>query len=109
MRKFVLNYTDWDICKAWLDKHSKYQIAVFVGLLPVAFPIVEKRLNIPEHKFKEFMASVTKVEGPIMPFKQLGHPQMLLLISATQNKMRTLCFKDESDYTQNNEVKTKQT
>ena len=109
MNEFVLRRNDYTICKAWLNKHRKYMIALFVGLLPVALPLVEKKIAFTVDRFKEFMASVKKVEGPIMPFQQQGHPCALKLIASVQNKIRTLVFKDESDYTQNTNVVIKTT
>ena len=40
---------DFDTCKAFLAKHTKFQIAMFVGLLVDAAYIVTKKLNFSQN------------------------------------------------------------
>ena len=106
--KEFLTKDDFASLQAWFDKHSKYMIAVFVGMLPVALSLVEKKMNIPLDKFKEFILCVKDVDGPILPFDDRGHPCLLKLLSSVQAKIKALILPDESYYTQNTNVVIKQ-
>ena len=77
----------YETLQAWFDKHTKYLIAVFVGLLPVALALVEKKITFSLDKFKEFLLCVKDVDGPIMPFDPRGFPCLMKLLSSVQAKI----------------------
>lgn len=106
--KEFINKKDFPSLQAWFEKHSKYMIAVFVGMLPVAHSLVERKMNISIDKFKEFIKCVKDVDGPILPFDDRGHPCLLKLLSSVQAKIKVLILHDEAMYTQNSNVVIKQ-
>jgi len=85
--KEYLNKNDYASLQAWFDKHTKYMIAIFVGLLPDALALVDKKMIFPLDKFKEFILCVKDVDGPIMPLDPRGHPCLLKLLSSVQAKI----------------------
>ena len=85
--KKYLDDPSYENLQAWFDKHTKYLIAVFVGLLPVALPLVEKKITFSLDKFKEFLLCVKDVDGPILPFDPRGFPCLMKLLSSVQAKI----------------------
>lgn len=87
---------DFETCKAFLAKHSKLQIAMLVGLLVDAAPVVAKRFNFSQTNFHEFFDSVTsqRPDGPIMDLNDTNHPQAFRLLGSVQEKLRLFCWKD---------------
>lgn len=101
--KTFLEKKDWESCKAFLDKHTKFQIAMFVGLLVDCASVVTKKINFNTTNFSEFFSAVSSdpPEGPIMPLDHRNHPQIIRLLASVQEKLRLFCWKETSDYTAN--------
>ena len=106
--KSFIDSPSYETCKLWLDKHSKFVISMFVGLLAVALPLVDKKFTITVDKFKEFISCVKDVDGPILPFDSRGHPCLIKLLASAQAKLKLLLFKQEDEYTQNGNIVIKQ-
>ena len=80
-----------------------------MGLLPYAHLLVDKKINFTSDKFKEFIRSVKQVDGPIEVFDDRHVPQLIKLYSSIQAKYQGLIFKDESEYTNGQNIVLKQT
>ena len=102
LKKF-LEKKDWESCKAFLAKHTKFQIAMFVGLIVDGASVVTKKINFNTTNFSEFFSAVSsdKPDGPILPLDHRDHPQIIRLLAAIQEKLRLFCWKEPADYTAN--------
>ena len=101
--KNFLEKKDFASCVAFLNEHTKFQIAMFVGLLVDGASVVTKKINFNTKDFSEFFSAVSsdRPDGPILPMDHRDHPQLIRLLASMQEKLRLFCWKETADYTAN--------